>query len=118
MTVAAILFPPGGIACGADRPSGYSQCPLTGRLTQRLNSNPLRFAEPLCRCQSTYDSRTITVTRTQAGGIAHTALNFRGVVHSIDLVVLKTPTGWLADDPTCTSKGASTSIYVENPPPC
>ena len=117
-TVAGILFPASGIACGADSPGGYSACPLTDRLAARLNSNPLRFAEPLCRCQNTYTSRTITVTPVRDGAIVRVALGFGTSTESIDINVLRTQAGWLADDTSCSGKGPSTSIYALSPPPC
>src|SRR2546430_15178855 len=54
--VAGILYPPSGGVCGAN--GTYDSCPVTDGLAQRLDSNPLKAAEPLCRCQNTYQSRT------------------------------------------------------------
>src|SRR5438270_14089423 len=56
--VAGILYPPSGGVCGAG--AKYDSCPVTDGLAQRLDSNPVAGAEPLCRCQNTYQSRTIT----------------------------------------------------------
>src|SRR5437870_12788344 len=46
--VAGILYPASGGVCGAN--GKYDSCPVTDGLAQRLDSNPLKGAEPLCRC--------------------------------------------------------------------
>src|SRR5260370_19771954 len=70
--VAGILFPPNGGVCGTN--GKYDACPVTDGLAQRLDSNPLKPAEPLCPCQNTYQSRTISSTplpEGNPGAIAH-----------------------------------------------
>jgi hypothetical protein len=118
--VAGILFPPTGGSCGAN--GKYEACPVTDGLAQRLDSNPLRAAEPLCRCQNTYQSRTITSTplpEGNPGAIAHVVLDFGGSTVKLDVTVLQTATGWYASDTSCTGQDPqATSIYATAPPPC
>ena len=119
--VAGILFPPSGGVCGAN--GKYDSCPVTDGLAQRLDSNPLRQAEPLCRCQNTYQSRTITVDALppgNPGAIAHVVLDFGGsTTVKIDVTVLRTAGGWFASDTSCTGQDPqATSIYAASPPPC
>jgi hypothetical protein len=118
--VAGILYPPTGGGCSAN--GKYEACPITDGLAQRLDSNPLRAAEPLCRCQNTYQSRTITSTplpEGNPGAIAHVVLDFGGSTARLDVTVLQTATGWYASDTSCTGQDAqATSIYAAAPPPC
>ena len=119
--VAGILYPPSGGVCGAN--GKYDSCPVTDGLAQRLDSNPLRAAEPLCRCQNTYQSRTITSTplpEGNPGAIAHVILDFGGAsTVRLDITVLQTANGWYASDTSCTGQDAqATSIYAATPPPC
>jgi hypothetical protein len=119
--VAGILYPPSGAACGSG--SGrYDACPVTDGLAQRLDANPLKQAEPLCRCQNTWQSRTIDTEPLPAGNpgaIAHVVLNFGSSTVKLDVTVLRTEGGWFASDTSCTGQDPSaTSIYSTTPPPC
>ncbi len=121
VVVAGILYPPTGGVCGTN--GKYDACPVTDGLAQRLDSNPLRQAEPLCRCQNTYQSRTITSTplpEGNPGAIAHVVLDFgAGSSVKLDVTVLQTPNGWYASDTSCTGQDAqATSIYAAAPRPC
>lgn len=118
--VAGILYPPSGGVCGAN--GKYESCPVTDGLAQRLDANPLRRAEPLCRCQNTYQSRTITSTplpEGNPGATAHVVLDFGGSTVKLDVTVLRTAGGWFASDTSCTGQDPqATSIYAATPPPC
>ena len=119
--VAGILYPATGGVCGAN--GKYDGCPVTDGLAQRLDSNPLKQAEPLCRCQNTYQSRTITTEALppgNPGAIAHVVLDFgAGTTVKLDITVLQNPDGWFATDTSCTGQDAqATSIYAASPPPC
>ena len=119
--VAGILYPASGGVCGAN--GKYDSCPVTDGLAARLDANPLRQADPLCRCQNTYQSRTITsepLPPGNPGAIAHVILDFGGgTLVKLDITVLRTPTGWYASDTSCTGQDAqATSIYAASPPPC
>lgn len=118
--VAGILYPPTGGSCSTS--GKYDACPVTDGLAQRLDSNPLRAAEPLCRCQNPYQSRTITSTplpEGNPGAIAHVVLDFGGSTAKLDVTVLQTATGWYASDTSCTGQDPqATSIYAAVPPPC
>jgi hypothetical protein len=109
-----------GIACGA-RTGHYDACPVTGRLASRLDSHPTQGAEPLCRCQNTWQQSSVSVTQTPdpTVWIDHVVLSFGPAVSvTIDVRVLRTPGGWVGDDTTCTGQSEQTSIYTQNPPPC
>jgi hypothetical protein len=119
--VAGILYPASGGVCGAN--GKYDSCPVTDGLAMRLDANPLKQAEPLCRCQNTYQSRTINSESLPAGNpgaIAHVVLDFgAGTTVKLDVTVLRTPGGWFASDTSCTGQDAqATSIYAVSPPPC
>jgi hypothetical protein len=118
--VAGILYPATGGVCGAN--GTYDSCPVTDGLAQRLDSNPLKAAEPLCRCQNTYQSRTITTEPLppgNPGAIAHVVLDFGGATGKVDVTVLQNPNGWFATDTSCTGQDPqATSIYAASPPPC
>ncbi len=119
--VAGILYPPNGGVCGAN--GKYDTCPVTDGLAMRLDSNPLKQAEPLCRCQNTYQSRTITTEALppgNPGAIAHVVLDFgSGTTVKLDVTVIRAPGGWFASDTSCTGQDqAVTSIYAAAPPPC
>jgi hypothetical protein len=119
--VAGILYQAGGTVCGTS--GKYDSCPVTDGLATRLDANPLKQADPLCRCQNTYQSRTITSESLPAGNpgaIAHVTLDFgAGTTVKLDVTVLRTPTGWYASDTSCTGQDATaTSIYAASPPPC
>jgi hypothetical protein len=121
VVVAGILYPPSGGVCGAT--GQYESCPVTDGLAVRLDANPLKQAEPLCRCQNTYQSRTITATALpegNPGAIAHVVLDFGGTATvKLDVTVLRTAGGWFASDTSCTGQDAQvTSIYATSPPPC
>jgi hypothetical protein len=121
ITVAAILFPPTGSACGATSGT-YDSCPVTNGLAQRLDANPLKQAEPLCRCQNSWQSRTITADPlpvSNPGATAHVILNFGVRSEKLDVTVLQTQSGWFASDTSCTGQDPSaTSIYAASPRPC
>lgn len=119
--VAGILYQAGGTVCGTN--GTYDSCPVTDGLAARLDANPLKPAEPLCRCQNTYQSRTITsdaLPPGNPGAIAHVILDFGGGTSvKLDITVLRTPTGWYASDTSCTGQDPqATSIYAASPPPC
>ena len=119
--VAGILYPPSGGVCGAN--GTYDGCPVTDGLAQRLDAKPVKQAEPLCRCQNTYQSRTITSTplpEGNPGAIAHVVLDFgAGSSVKLDITVLQTSGGWYASDTSCTGQDPqATSIYATTPPPC
>jgi hypothetical protein len=119
--VAGILYPPSGGVCGAN--GKYDSCPVTDGLAQRLDSNPLQRAEPLCRCQNTYQSRSITteaLPEGNPGAIAHVVLDFGGGSPvKLDVTVLRTAGGWFASDTSCSGQDPqATSIYAAAPPPC
>lgn len=119
--VAGILYPPSGTACGAAN-QHYDSCPVTDGLAQRLDANPLKQAEALCRCQNTWQSRTITTEPLPAGNpgaTAHVVLTFGSSSVKIDVTILRTEGGWFASDTSCTGQDPSaTSIYATSPPPC
>jgi hypothetical protein len=119
--VAGILFPASGAPCSTN--GKYDSCPVTDGLATRLDANPLQRAEPLCRCQNIYQSRTITTTALpegNPGAIAHVVLDFgAGTTIKIDVTVLRTAGGWFASDTSCTGQDPqATSIYAPSPPPC
>jgi hypothetical protein len=118
--VAGILFPPSGAPCSQS--GKYDSCPVTDGLAMRLDANPLKQAEPLCRCQNLYQSRTITVTplpEGNPGATAHVVLDFgAGTTVKIDVTVLRTPGGWFASDTSCTGQDQASSIYAASPPAC
>ncbi|HZS15368.1 MAG TPA: hypothetical protein VFC09_12290 [Candidatus Dormibacteraeota bacterium] len=115
------LFPSAtGHACGATQ-HHYDNCPVTARLAQRLDANPTPGAEPLCRCQNTWQSSSVSVTQTPDPSVwmVHVVLVFGpAATVKIDLLVRRTAAGWLADDTSCTGQGSQTSIYSAAPPPC
>ena len=119
--VAGILYPASGGVCGAN--GKYDSCPVTDGLAQRLDSNPLKGAEPLCRCQNTYQSRTISSTplpEGNPGATAHVDLDFGGGSFvRLDVTVLRNQDGWFASDTSCSGQDPqATSIYAASPPPC
>ena len=119
--VAGILYPASGPPCGTS--GKYDSCPVTDGLAKQLDANPLKQAEPLCRCQNSYQSRTITTEALPPGNpgvIAHVVLDFgAGSTAKIDVTVLQTPNGWFASDTSCTGQDpGATSIYAASPPPC
>ena len=118
--VAGILYPPSGGSCGAN--GKYDSCPVTDGLAAQLDSNPLKQAEPLCRCQNTYQSRTITTEALppgNPGAIAHVVLDFGGSTVKLDVTVIRAPGGWFASDTSCTGQDSgTTSIYAAMPPAC
>jgi hypothetical protein len=118
--VAGILFPPSGGVCGAN--GKYDSCPITDGLAARLDSNPLGSAEPLCRCQNTYQSRTImseALPPGNPGAIVHVVLDFSGSTVKLDITVIRAAGGWFASDTSCTGQDqGATSIYAATPPPC
>jgi hypothetical protein len=118
--VAGILYPPSGGVCGAN--GKYDSCPVTDGLAQRLDSGPLAGAEPLCRCQNTYQSATITTEALppgNPGAIAHVVLDFGASTVKIDVTVIRSAGGWFASDTSCTGQDSgTTSIYAATPPAC
>jgi hypothetical protein len=119
--VGEYLYPSStGSACGATQ-HHYDNCPVTSRLATRLDGDPTPRAEPLCRCQNTWQSSSVSVTQSPDPSVwsDHVVLTFGpGATVKIDLLVRRTAAGWLADDTTCTGTGTSTSIYSATPPPC
>src|SRR5947209_9690721 len=105
-TVAGILFPASAGVCGVN--GTYDSCHVTAGLAQRLDANPLKPAEPLCRCQNTYQSRTITSTplpESNPGAIAHVVFDFgSGWTVRLDFTVVQTLAGWYASDTSCTGQ--------------
>lgn len=119
--VAGILYPPSGGVCAVN--GKYDNCPVSDGLAVRLDSNPLQRAEPLCRCQNTYQSRTITTEALppgNPGAIAHVVLDFgAGTMVKLDVTVLRTDGGWFASDTSCSGQDPqATSIYAASPQPC
>ena len=118
--VAGILYPATGGVCGAN--GKYDSCPVTDGLAQRLDSNPIARAEPLCRCQNTYQSRMITTEPLppgNPGAIAHVVLDFGGSTAKLDVTVIRSDSGWFASDTSCTGQDSgTTSIYAATPPAC
>jgi hypothetical protein len=119
--VAGILYPASGGDCAIN--GKYDSCPVSDGLAVRLDSNPIQGAQPLCRCQNTYQSRTITTEALppgNPGAIAHVVLDFgAGTTVKLDVTVLRTNTGWFASDTSCTGQDPqATSIYAASPPPC
>jgi hypothetical protein len=118
--VAGILFPASGGACSVN--GKYDSCPVTDGLAARLDAGPLAPAEPLCRCQNSYQSRTITTEALppgNPGAIAHVVLDFGGSTVKLDITVIRAAGGWFASDTSCTGQDAgATSIYAATPPPC
>jgi hypothetical protein len=119
--VGEYLYPSqAGQACGASS-SHYDNCPVTSRLATRLDGHPTPGAEPLCRCQNTWQQMNISVSPTSDSQVwtDHVTLVFGpGASVKIDVLVRRTAAGWLADDTTCTGQGSATSIYAASPPPC
>jgi len=135
--VALILYPdsgphaglPGGgaEACLNKGAAGYDYrgCPVTSRLADRLDSDPLRqpggggSANPICRCQSTWQKVAVDVSPTASGAVVHVRLYGGSVVmEEFDLVILKNETAWVADDIRCLGGDDSTSIYNHVLAPC
>lgn len=119
--VAGILYPASGGGCSAN--GKYDSCPVTDGLAQRLDSNPIAHAEPLCRCQNTYQSVTITTEALppgNPGAIAHVVLGFDGATTvKLDITIIRSDGGWFASDTSCTSQDqGTTSIYAATPPAC
>jgi len=118
--VAGVLFPPSGAGCAAN--GKYDSCPVTDGLAAQLDANPFKQAEPLCRCQNTYQSATITteaLPQGNPGAIAHVVLDFGGSTVKLDITVLRTAGGWFASDTSCTGQDPQvTSIYAATPPAC
>ena len=123
--VAERLFPAPEVGapaqpCGGPQDSDYTNCPVTDNLAQRLQSQPLGpTVDSLCRCTSGYTNQTITITATDTGGIAHVTLDLGGQVSvAIDVVVQRTDRGWQASDITCSTGGATTSVFNSDPTAC
>jgi hypothetical protein len=118
--VAGILYPASGAGCGTN--GKYDSCPVTDGLAALLDSNPFKQAEPLCRCQNTYQSRTIITEPLppgNPGAIAHVVLDFGGTTSKFDVTVIRSAGGWFASDTSCTGQDSgTTSIYAASPPPC
>jgi hypothetical protein len=109
-----------GSSCGA-RTGHYDDCPVTSRLAARLDEHPIRGGEPLCRCQNFWQAVQVQVTQTPdpTVWIDHVTITFGpGATLKIDVRILRTAGGWVADDTSCTGQGEKTSIYAQNPPPC
>lgn len=109
-----------GVACGG-RSLHYDACPVTSRLAARLDQHPTGQAEPMCRCQNSWQKSSVSTTQTPdpTVWIDHVVITFGpAVTVTIDLRVMRTSGGWLGDDTTCTGKDETTSIYADTPPPC
>ncbi|HEV7678179.1 MAG TPA: hypothetical protein VGQ42_06390 [Candidatus Dormibacteraeota bacterium] len=109
-----------GSSCGA-RTGHYDDCPVTARLAARLDGHPLPGGEALCRCQNFWQGVQVQVTQTPdpTVWVDHVVITFGpSATVKIDVRVLRTAGGWVADDTSCTGQGAQTSIYAQNPPPC
>jgi hypothetical protein len=118
---ADFLYPSqSGAACGS-RTQHYDDCPVTNRLAARLDGHPTPGGEPLCRCQNFWQGVQVTVTQTPdpTVWIDHVVITFGpSATVKIDVRVLRTAGGWVADDTSCTGQGEQTSIYAQSPPPC
>jgi len=124
--VAHLLYPDFGFVNCSSMPSGYSNCPVTDRLATRLNAQPLSGsaggAEPVCRCQNSWMSVSVSTNVSPYDStisIAHVVLNFGAAEERFDVTILRTAGGWFADDISCAGQDShATSIYASSPAPC
>jgi hypothetical protein len=117
--VANRIFPPGPSAdCF---PRGLDGCPFTPRLKTRLQAivggATGGGGDPVCRCQNTYPSVSISSEVVSGQPVAHVVMSFGGSAVKMDWVFLQSGGAWLADDSYCTTRGPGTSIYAQ-PGPC
>jgi len=97
--------------------SGLDACPFTPRLKARMQAIISGFsgggADPVCRCQNTYTSATVTTELVSGQAVAHVVLGFGpSSTVRMDWVFVQSGGAWLADDSYCTALGSGTSIYV------
>jgi len=68
---AMAVFTPSGSTCQPPQGKTYAtsaNCPFMPALAQRLDSNPLHAADPICRCQNSYQSATYQVAGPTSAG--------------------------------------------------
>ncbi|HYW27981.1 MAG TPA: hypothetical protein VE953_27665, partial [Terriglobales bacterium] len=109
------IFPPGPSAdCF---PRGLDGCPFTSRLKTRLQAivggATGGGGDPVCRCQNSYSSVSISSEVVSGQPVAHVVMSFGASAVKMDWVFLQSSGAWLADDSYCTSRGPSTSIYTQ-----
>jgi hypothetical protein len=118
---ARILLPPAGPPC---RPAGGSyagsaSCPLYPALAQRLDQHPLSGggggADPVCRCQNTWQAASYAVRSPlpddPTGSDVRVTLDFGAGSHlSFDVIVEGVQSGSLVSDIQCGGGGPGTSI--------
>lgn len=93
---------------------------MSNRLKQSIAVAYQTFSgDWLCNCQQ-YTARTPTYDVSGDHVLAHVALSGTqpGVTLVLDVTVLRTDAGWLADDLQCNGLGPSTSVLNPNPAPC
>jgi hypothetical protein len=96
---------------------GLDVCPFTPRLKARMQAIISGFsgggADPVCRCQNTYTSATVTTELVSGQAVAHVVLGFGpSSTVKMDWVFVQSGGAWLADDSYCTAQGSATSIYT------
>ena len=118
---ARVLFPPAGPPC---RPLSGSyaaspNCPLYPGLAQRLDQHPLSSggggADPICRCQNTWQAASYAVRSPlpadPTGSDVRVTLDFgAGTRLSYDVIVEGVQSGSLVSDIQCGGGGQATSI--------
>jgi hypothetical protein len=124
--VAHLLYPDSGFVNCSSMATGYSNCPVTDRLANRLDQQPLAGsaggAEPVCRCQNSWTSVSVSTNVLPSDStmyIAHVVLNFGSAQERFDVSISRSAGGWFANDISCTGRDPhATSIYAASPPPC
>jgi hypothetical protein len=96
---------------------GLDSCPFTPRLKARMQAiisgSSGGGADPVCRCQNTYTSATVTAELVSGQAVAHVVLGFGpSSTVRMDWVFVQSGGAWLADDSYCTTQGSATSIYT------
>jgi hypothetical protein len=114
-TIVDVMYPdkgvPGG-GCGANKSQSgydYSGCPLTQRLNDRIKSSPHLMANPICRCQSSWDFHILGVSFTAEHALARVSL---ARTADLDVVMVYNTGAWLIDDILCHGGGSNTSVYA------
>ena len=119
---AMILMPQSGGPCtpaGGGTYSSTTNCPLYPALANRLDSHPTSGsgggADPVCRCQNTWQSATYQVAGPTPDGpttyVVRVVLQFGpSSSESFDVIVQGVASGSLISDIQCAGMGASTSI--------
>lgn len=107
-------------ACKASQ-GNYSHCPMTGRLKKRANELGKLQANPICRCQNTAQSITMSFAH-RMGSRATVDTTWRygpGSKESITFVAVRASgmAGWQVDDSYCTGQ-PNTSLYKPPKGPC